>query len=482
MNTKRKQLAYVVITSFSLAMITACGAIKNAPQPRNENISSIPASYNGGSQDTVNIANQTWRQYFDDPNLVALIDSALNNNQELNIILQEIQMTSNEVMVRKGEYMPKVNGVAGAGIDKTPKYTTRGAAEEQLQIVENKANPKAMGDFMLGATASWEVDIWHKLRNAKKSAYNKFLATTAGKDFMITNLVAEIANSYYELLALDNQLDIVNQNIEIQNNALNIVRLEKEATRVTELAVKKFEAEVYHTRSLQYDIQQKIVETENRINYLVGRYPQPVVRTAQSFTTIEMDSIADGVPSQLLENRADIKEAEYNLTASKLDVKAAKAQFYPSFTIRAGVGFQAFNPAYLIRTPESLLASLAGDLVAPLINRAQIKATYYNANSKQIQAVYNYEQKILNAYIEVANQLSNINNLRQSFLLKNQQVDALNESINIANSLFSSARADYMEVLLTQRDALASKFELIETKRDLFHAKVNIYRALGGGW
>jgi outer membrane protein TolC len=192
-----------------------------------------------------------------------------------------------------------------------------------------------------------------------------------------------------------------------------------------------------------------------------------------------MDSIANGVPSQLLENRADIREAEYNLAASKLDVKAAKAQFYPSFTIRAGVGFQAFNPAYLIRTPESLLASLAGDLVAPLINRAQIKATYYNANAKQIQAVYTYEQKILNAYIEVANQMSNINNLRQSFLLKTQQV---NESINIANSLFSSARADYMEVLLTQRDALASKFELIETKRDLFHAKVDIYRALGGGW
>ncbi len=480
MSSKLRTLAYVSIASVSLSFITACGNLDKT-NPRDENISNVPASYNG-SQDTTNISDLKWRQYFDDPNLVSLIDSALNNNQELNIVMQEILMANNEVMARKGEYMPSVNGVAGAGVDKTPKYTTRGAAEEQIQIVEDKANPKAMGDFMIGATASWEVDIWHKLRNAKKSAYNKFLATQAGKDFMITNLVAEIANSYYELLALDNQMAIVQQNIELQNNALNTVRLEKEATRVTELAVKKFEAEVYHTKSLQYDIQQKIVETENRINYLVGRYPQPVVRTAQSFATVEMDSIAEGIPSQLLENRADIKEAELNLAANKLDVKAARAQFYPSFTIRAGVGFQAFNPAYLIRTPESMLASLAGDLVAPLVNRASIKAKYYNAKASQVQAAFTYEQKILNAYIEVANQMSNINNLRQSYALKNQQVDALNESINIANSLFTSARADYMEVLLTQRDALASKFELIETKRDLFHAKVNIYRALGGGW
>src|SRR6218665_1592046 len=317
MKTNIKRLAYLSLVSFSLSLTVACGNLDKTA-PRNEDLSNIPASYSssqGSTNDTTTIATQTWREYFADPNLVALIDSALNNNQELNIILQEIQITNNEVMARKGEYMPSLNGVVGAGVDKTPKYTTRGAAEEQLQIVEDKANPKAMPDLMVGVSASWEVDIWHKLRNAKQGAYNRFLATTAGKDFMVTNLVAEIANSYYELLALDSQLDIVKQNIEIQNNALNIVRLEKEATRVTELAVKKFEAEVYHTRSLQYDIQQKIIETENRINYLVGRYPQPVARTDQSFATIDLDTIIQGIPSQLLENRADIKEAELNLKA-----------------------------------------------------------------------------------------------------------------------------------------------------------------------
>jgi len=189
-----------------------------------------------------------------------------------------------------------------------------------------------------------------------------------------------------------------------------------------------------------------------------------------------------GIPSQLLANRPDIKQAELDLAAAKLDVQVAKAQFYPSLGISAAVGYQAFNPAYLVRTPESILYSLAGELVAPLVNRNAIKATYVNANAKQIQAVYNYQRTIINAYVEVANQLAKISNLEKSYDLKSKQVEALNQSIGISNDLFKSARADYMEVLLTQRDALESKFELIETKKQQMNAMVNIYQALGGGW
>jgi outer membrane protein TolC len=170
------------------------------------------------------------------------------------------------------------------------------------------------------------------------------------------------------------------------------------------------------------------------------------------------------------------------LAAAKLDIKVAKARFYPSLGISAAIGYQAFDPTYLVKTPKSLLYSLAGDITAPLINRNAIKAAYYNANAKQIQAVYNYERTVLNAYVEVANQLAKINNLEKSYDLKSKQVDALSQSIGISNSLFKSARADYMEVLLTQRDALESKFELVETKMQQMNAMVNIYRALGGGW
>jgi outer membrane protein TolC len=167
--------------------------------------------------------------------------------------------------------------------------------------------------------------------------------------------------------------------------------------------------------------------------------------------------------------------------AAKLDVKVAKANFYPSFRITAGAGFQAFNPTFLMH-PESVLYSLAGDLVAPLINRNAIKATYYSANSKQIQAVYNFERSILNAYVDVVNQLSKVDNFKKSYETKLQEVNLLNQSITISNSLFNSGRADYMEVLLTQREALESTVEQIEIKLKQLNANVNMYRALGGGW
>src|SRR5690606_20829594 len=277
-------------------------------------------------------------------------------------------------------------------------------------------------------------------------------------------------------------LDIVKKNIEIQSNALRIVKMQKEAAQVTELAVRRFEAEVLNTKSLQYAIQQRVTETENRINFLLGRYPQPIQRTSDNFEHLIPEAVHTGLPAQLLANRPDIKQAELELAAAKLDIKVAKARFYPSLGISAAIGYQAFDPTYLVKTPKSLLYSLAGDITAPLINRNAIKAAYYNANAKQIQAVYNYERTVLNAYVEVANQLAKINNLEKSYDLKSKQVDALSQSIGISNSLFKSARADYMEVLLTQRDALESKFELVETKMQQMNAMVNIYRALGGGW
>ena len=447
---------------------------------RNAN-TTTPVSFNT-SLDTTNTVRLKWREYFTDPNLIALIDIALDNNQELNITLQEIEIARNEVRARKGEYLPFVSISASAGVDKPGRYTSKGSSEATTEIKPGMDTPDPLPDYMAGAFATWEIDIWNKLHNAKKAAVSRYLSTVEGKNFMVTNLIAEIANSYYELLALDNQLAIVNQNIEIQNNAFEVVKLQKQSARVTELAVRRFEAQVLHTRALQFGIQQNIVEIENHINFLVGRFPQPILRDADTFVTLIPNAIRVGIPSQLLENRPDVKQAEMNLVAARLDVKVAKARFYPSLGISAGIGFQAFNPTYLVKTPESLIYSLAGDLAAPLVNRNAIKAAYYNANAMQIQAVYNYERTLLNAYVEVANQLAMIGNMASTYNLKEQEVQALTQSIDISNNLFIAARADYMEVLLTQRDALESRFELIETKKRQMNAMVNIYQALGGGW
>lgn len=459
-------------------LVTAC----SLPALVERNVDkSVPNAF-GVSEDTTNMAAMSWDTFFKDPYLKALIDSALNNNQELNIMLQEIRMGKNEVQARRGEFLPFLNLGGAAGVEKVGRYTSQGANDANTEIEPGKEMPDPLGDIKVGVFASWEIDIWRKLRNAKDAAVSRYLASMEGRNFMITHLVSEISTSYYELLALDNQLSLVREYIEIQNNALKTVRLQKQAGEVTELAVRKFEAEVLNTQSLQYDIIQKITETENQINFLLGRYPQPIQRDSQTFDMKMPDTLQAGIPSQLLENRPDIRQAELNLEAAKLDVRVAKAEFYPSLNISAGVGLDAFNPAYLIKAPESMLYSLAGDMMAPLINRKAIKAAYSNANAQQIQVVYDYERTILNAYIEVANQLSKTNNLKQSYDLKLREVKALNEAIQIANNLFVSAKADYIEVLTTQRDALESRFELIEYKKQQLVTLVDLYRSLGGGW
>lgn len=434
------------------------------------------------SKDTVNSATIKWKNFFPDQNLQSLIDTALKNNQELAMTLQEIEIARNDVRVKKGLLLPTVSAGVAAGVDKVGRYTSAGAGDASTEITPGKEVPENLQDFLLGLHATWEVDIWKKMRNAKKAALSRYLATVEGKNFVVTNLVAEIANSYYELLSYDNQLDIIQQTISLQKNAFDIVKAQKEAGRANQLGVKKFEAEVLNSQSREFEIMQQIRETENKINFLCGRYPQPVERDKTAFVTQLPQQVQSGIPSQLMKNRPDIKQAELELFATKCDVKSAQAEFYPSFTISGGAGFNAFKPSYLFTSPESLIYNLVGDLTAPLINRNGIKAEFNKAKAEQLKALYNYQKTVLNGYVEVSNELSKIKNLEQFSDLKNKEVQSLTTAIDASNELFKSSRVDYFEVLMTQRDALESKLELIEAKKEQFIAVTNIYRALGGGW
>ena len=478
--TMKNKISYIILVGTASVMIQACSIPKITTRKAD---APLPANFTVTTADSAVVsAKVNWRDFFNDPNLTQLIDTALVNNKEVNIMLQRISMANNEVYARKGEYKPFVRGGAATEVEKVGAFTRNGAVEENLEIREGKSFPELLGNFQLGLFASWELDVWHKLRNSRDVAVLEYLSGIEGRNFLITNLVGEIANSYYELIALDNQLQNLESNIKIQQDALNVVKLLQQAGRVTSLAVKRFEAEVQKNQSNIYDLRQQIIVIENRINFLAGRTPRPVTRRSDNFLQMVPPVVQTGIPSQLLQNRPDIRQAELEMAAAQLNIKVARANFLPSFGISAGLGYQAFNPKYLLQTPESLLFTLAGDAVTPLVNRNAIIAEYGNAGARQVEAAYEYEQKILNAYQEVATQLSNIQNLASEYDLKSQQVESLTKSIEIANLLFQSARADYMEVLLTQRDALDARAELIETKKSQLTATVELYKALGGGW
>ena len=189
-----------------------------------------------------------------------------------------------------------------------------------------------------------------------------------------------------------------------------------------------------------------------------------------------------GIPSQLLENRPDIRAAEFELKSAKLDVEAARKEFYPSVGISATLGLEAFKPSYLVKLPESMAYNLAGEIAGPLINKSAIQANFKTADARQIEALYEYDKTIINSYLEVSNLMSKIKNLDQYYTLKSQETKALEQSIDIATLLFKNSRADYLEVLLNNRDLLDAKMELLEAKKNQLGTVVNIYKSLGGGW
>ncbi|MEZ6131470.1 MAG: TolC family protein [Planctomycetaceae bacterium] len=419
-------------------------------------------------------------EFFHDPLLTDLIYQALNDNQELKILAQDIQIARNEAYGRSGEYRPFFFLGGKAGLDKSGAYTRNGAVEENL-TARGKSFPEPLPDFLVAANVSWELDIWGKLRDAQRAACLRYLATAEGRNYVVTRLVAEVAENYYELMALDNRLATLDRTIELQEKSLEVAKAKKEAGKGTELAVQRFQAEVHRNTSEKLIIAQEIVETENRINFLAGRYPQPVERATAEFIDLELHALSTGVPSQLLLNRADIRQAERELAAAGLEVDVARANFYPSLVVDAGIGYNAFNAKYLFNTPESLIYNVAGDLVAPVINRRAIETEYCSANAEQIQAAYKYQQTILNAFTEVINRMSKVENYRRSLEIKKQQLVALEASVDVATQLFQNARAEYVEVLLAQRDLQEAKLVIIDTKQQQLAATVNAYQALGGG-
>jgi outer membrane protein TolC len=235
-------------------------------------------------------------------------------------------------------------------------------------------------------------------------------------------------------------------------------------------------------QSLLYTIQQRIVETQNQINFLAGRFPEPIARAKTNFLDQQPSAIAVGVPSELLANRPDVRQAELELAAAGLDVQAARKAFYPALGIEAVIGYQSSDLTKLVDTPDSLLFGMFGQALAPLLNRRGITADYFSANSREIQAVLRYERAVLNAFVEISNRVSLTQNLSQSYVLKQQQVERLAQSVDIVTELFNLNRADYLEVLTARRELLEAQQELVEMKQRQMTAIVTLYQALGGGW
>lgn len=466
-------------TLFLLMVLAAgCKSLKIASLPFAR---TMPSAF-PDSRDTASAASMSWRSFFEDRQLVDLIDTALANNWDMLIAIQRVHMYQADALLNKGAMKPYVKAVGATGVMKFGDYTMDGAGNATTPIYDGRMVPKDLQTYQLGLQASWEVDVWGRLKNKKRAAFYRFLSGAEGRNLVITNLISDVATAYYELAALDNQLDIINETITLQENALDIVKVQKEAAMTNELGVEQFEAQLLGLKGMRFETQQQIMETESRINMLLGRYPQSVLRNKTMFAGPLPARIRTGIPYALLQNRPDIRQAEAELVAARADVKAAKAAFYPSLSITGGVGYSAFLPGLLFAMPQSLAYNVLGSLAAPLINRSALQAEFDKANAQQLEALYNYQRAMTRGYTEVYVQVARIGNMQRVYDLKRDQVSTLTRSITTSSELFKTGRSNYLEVLITQQNALRARLEMVSARKDVFSSTVALYRALGGGW
>lgn len=457
-----------------LALVAVVSGCKIAEPPALPEAAKMPETYIGHT-DTLTDGAIHWQEFFTDPQLVTLIETALKNNFDMLTAIQRVEMARADYNIRAGAILPSLNLAGTADL---------GSVNDNM-VAEGAQDPSAnpvTEEYFLGFQASWEADLWGKLKNQKKAAHARFLASEKGRHLITTSLVAEIARLYYELLAVDNELEVVRKNINFQEIALEIINIQKMGGRATELAVQQFTAQLLNTKALEKEKEQRIIELETEINFLMGRYPQPIARQRDISELVLPPTLHEGVPSALLFNRPDIQQAELELVATEADLQAARAAFLPSVRIYPYAGLNAIDAAALFQTPESLAAGMLGGITAPVFNQKRIRSQFNRRVAERAEAWYNYQQSIIRGYGEVVNNIRGIDNLEAIYDLKEEEVEVLLNAVSTSNVLFTSGYATYLEVITAQKSVLKAELELANIKKGIFHSVIGLYKALGGGW
>ena len=465
-----------------LVLATACKSYQ--PIQKNSTVVNLPKTFSG-STDTLTIATLPINRFFADKYLITLIDTALKANPDVLMALQKVEINRANLMYSQGKMLPAVSLAANIGVEKYGDYTQNGVGNFDTNLSQNingnQRIPNPVPNYFVGFQSAWEVDLWHKLSSQKQAAYLRLLAGKSGYRLVTTTLVAQIAILYYNLLAFDNELAVIRKNIDLQEKAVEIVKIQKMGGRATELAVQQFEAQLLRTRALEFTTLQQITETENELQFLTGGYKGKIARDTSLIKNTLPPILEAGVPSQMLLNRPDIQAAELELSAMKADVHAARASFFPSLNLTPYAGLNSFNLGLLVN-PSSFTYGLLGGITAPIFNRKGIKAEYAKALAEEKMALYNYQKSIYAGFMEVNNNLSAINNYKQALVFKQEELKSLNYALTIADDLYLVGRASYLEIISAQTNVLDAELQMAALKRDLFISSVNLFKAVGGGW
>lgn len=457
----KRQLIYMVCAT---ALLSSCNLYKNYERPADIKVTGLyrdtTAIGDTLAADTSNFGNVPWRQVFTDPQLQALIEQGLSQNTDLLTAALKVREAEASLKSAKLAFAPSVALSATGTVANFNGYTAK--------------------TYSVPLAASWDVDLFGKLLNTKKGAQMTVQQMVFYKQAVQTSIVSAIANYYYTLLMLDQQLDISTQTAGIMKENAETMQAMKDAAMTNEAAVSQSKEAYAQVLATLPAIRQSIRETENALCALLHQSPQKIGRSTLDAQILPTNFSA-GVPVQLLANRPDVKASESALAASFYNVNVARASFYPQLNITGSLGWTNSAGGALVN-PGKILSSLVGSITQPLFSKGRLTAQLEVAKAQQEEAKLKFEQTLLNAGNEVSNALSLYQTTLEKSAARTMQVDAAEKSAEYTKELFHlGSSTTYLEVLSAQQSLLSARLAQISDRFDSMQAVVSLYSALGGG-
>ncbi|PYE82731.1 NodT family efflux transporter outer membrane factor (OMF) lipoprotein [Winogradskyella epiphytica] len=450
--------------------LQSCFVAKEYTQPELTELNIDEAKFRTDqiSEDSLTLADVSWKTLFTDPVLTQYIEKGLENNIDIRVALQQIIASEAYFKQGKAGYYPTLGANASYMHQEPSENGQFGALGSSLDQYE------------LSGALSWEADVWGKIRSNKRAFQARYLQTVAAHKAVKTRLIANIASVYYQLLSVDEQIKITEQTIITRENGLETSRALKEAGNVTEVGVKQTEAQLYTAQAILVDLKQQSHILENTLAILLGEMPQEMERSTLAEQEITTD-LTLGVPSQLLSNRPDVVAAEFNLRNAFELTNVARSNFYPSLTLSANAGLQSLDIDNLFNA-NSLFANIIGGVAQPILNGRKIKTQYEVSQAQQEQARLNFVQSLLVASKEVSDAMYAYNSATERIEIKQKEFDAYEVATTYSEELLNNGLANYLEVLRAEENALNSSLGLVNAKNSQLQAIIDLYQALGGGW
>lgn len=459
--------SYLIIGLTALSL-TAC-VTKKYERPA---VNSNGLYRDNTTTDSTTIADLPWKNLFTDATLQNLIQQGLNENLDLKQAIERIKIAQASLLQSKGAMLPSL----AADLSVTDAKQSRAALNFPAGININTETQT----YRAQLSSSWEADIWGRLSSAKRSAYASLLQTDAAKKAVQTQLIANIANSYYNLLALDKQLAITEQTIKIRQSDVETMKSLKEGAVVNGAAVVQSEANLYAAQVTIPDLKRTIRETENALSILLGKGPGSIERSSIDQQVV-YDQLQTGLSAQLLQNRPDVQAAEFAFRAAFENKNVAKASFYPALTLTANGGLSTLNLQDFFN--NSIFYNLIGGITQPIFNRGINKARLRTAEAQQQQAFYSFQQTLLTGGQEVSNALFAYQTAAEKETTRAKQIASLTKAVDFTKELLRySSATNYTDVLTSEQSLLTAQLNSINDRLQKLQAVVNLYRALGGGW